>query len=85
MSVTLINRMARLRVFILVHADYCVPRGACACITLPGREARQVPSTLTLPAKTSVEGLDDALLSVPEIGRAVRARDLGVVLEAAPP
>lgn len=84
MSVTLINRMDRLRVFILTHAEYCIPRGACACTTLPGRDARQVPTSLTLPAKTSVEGLDDALLGVPEIARAVRARDLSIVLAWSP-
>ncbi len=85
MTITLINRLGRLRVFILLHADYCVPRGACVCITLPGRDARQVPTSLTLPAKTSVPGLDEALLGVPEIARAVRARELGIVRASSPP
>jgi hypothetical protein len=84
MSVTLINRMDRLRVFILTHAEYCLPRGACACVAPPGRDARPLPTSLTLPAKTSVPGLDDALLGVPEIARAVRNRDLGIVLAWSP-
>lgn len=84
MTVTLINRMERLRVFVLPHVDYCTARGACACTVVPGRDARQIPTSLTLPAKTSVEGLDDAVLRVPEVARAVRARNLGVVL-ASPP
>jgi len=85
MTVTLINRVARLRVFLLPHAEYCLVRGACACVPVPGTRVRRVPSALTLPASATVEGLDTTVLLVAEIARAVRSGDLGVVRASAPP
>ena len=81
MSVTLTNLKPRLRAFLLPHADYCGAQLACACVPVPGRDARRVPSSLTLPADASVAGLSDAVLAVPEIARAVRAGELRAMRE----
>lgn len=73
MSVTLTNLMPRLRAFVLAHESFCKTRGACACAEQKGR---RIPSSLTLAAGITADGLDVAVLAVPEIARAVRAGEL---------
>jgi hypothetical protein len=75
-TVTLTNLKPRLRAFVLPHESYCAALGRCACVLLPGRAARRVPSSITLAASAAVEGLAEAVLSVPEIARAVRGGEL---------
>ncbi|MFH0901098.1 MAG: hypothetical protein V2A73_10750, partial [Pseudomonadota bacterium] len=53
----------------------------CACTIqqdLNARATRRVASSLTLAANARLEGLDEAVLAVPEIERALRAGDLRV-------
>jgi hypothetical protein len=73
MSVVLTNLRSRLRAFVLAHEAYCAARGTCACALVRGR---RIPSSLTLAAGVSAGGLDEAVLAVPEIARAVRAGEI---------
>lgn len=73
MSVALTNLRPRLRAFVLAHDAYCTARGACACAETRGR---RIPSSLTFAAGATAGGLDEAVLAVPEIARAVRAGEI---------
>ena len=79
MSVTLINTTRRMKVINLPHATYCEARGMCACQT---RGAQRLAAAITLPAQGSATGLDDAVLGVPAVARAVRVGELRVQHEA---
>lgn len=83
MTITLTNTSGRLKTFTLSHESYCKARGRCSCTKTSGRDARRVPSSLTLAADVRLEGLDEGVLSVPEIERALRAGELRV--ERKPP
>ncbi len=83
MTVMLTNTSGRLKTFTLPHESFCAARGRCACAMTPGRDPRRVPSSLTLAAEARLEGVDEAVLAVPEVGRAVRAGELRV--ERKPP
>lgn len=76
MSLTLINKRSRMRVFVLPHDPYCTALGRCVCVVLPGRENRSVPSSVTLAAGATLSGLPDALLTVPDITLAVRKGEI---------
>jgi hypothetical protein len=78
-SVTLINTTRRMKVINLPHASYCEARGSCACQT---RGAQRLAAAITLPAQGSATGLDDAVLGVPAVARAVRVGELRVQQEA---
>jgi len=78
MTVTLSNTSGRLKTFTLPHESFCAARGRCACAMTPGRDPRRVPSSLTLAAKTRLEGVDEAVLAVPEIDQTVHAGELRV-------
>ncbi|APR80154.1 Hypothetical protein A7982_05501 [Minicystis rosea] len=76
MNVTLTNKTAQMATFLLPHESYCAARGECACFVLPGWPAQRVPSSLTVPAKGAIVGLEHAVLAVLEIARAVRTGDV---------
>ena len=84
MTVILTNTSGRLKTFTLPHESYCTTRGRCACAISPGREPRRIPSSLTLAADARLEGLDEGVLSVPEIERALRAGELRVERKPSP-
>lgn len=78
MSVTLTNTSRRLKVITLAHETYCEVRGQCACAITPGRTPRRLAASITLPAGSASAELDDAVLRLPDIMRAVRAGELRV-------
>ena len=78
MSVAVTNTSRRCQVFVLAHDVYCAAVGRCAC--RPG--ARRVASSLTIASGLTVS-VDDAVLSVPELVRAVRDGSLSVKRGAA--
>jgi hypothetical protein len=82
MNTTLTNASRRIAVINLIHDVYCEAKGSCVC-TLQGgkRHARAV----TIPAGESVAGLDEAVLALPDVIRAVRAGELCVRRQAPPP
>ena len=79
MSVSLTNLSRRCQVFVLAHDAYCASLGRCAC----RNGARRVASSLTLASSARVDSLDDAVLAVPEVIRAVREGALSVKRGAA--
>ncbi len=82
MSVTLISTARRLAVFVLSHATYCEARGSCACTRR--RDGVLLAASLTIPARTRVAALPDAVLRVPAIALAVREGALRVERSAVP-
>lgn len=68
MSISLTNASRRCLVFVLAHDKFCVASGRCRCT---GGD-RPVPTSLTLATGVTIDELDDAVLSVPEVIRAVR-------------
>ena len=80
-NITLINATRRMKVLNLPHASYCEARGACAC-TRSGD--RRLASSLTLSAGAVLEGLDEAVLAVPQVLALVRAGELRVRRVASP-
>ena len=68
MSISLTNTSRRCLVFVLAHDVFCVASGRCRCT----RGDRPVPGSLTLATGVTVEGLDEAVLIVPEVIRAIR-------------
>ena len=68
MSISLTNTSRRCLVFVLAHDVFCVASGQCRCS--PG--VRPVPTSLTLAAGVTVDGLDEAVLAVPAVIRAIR-------------
>ena len=81
MTITLINATRRMTVINLIHDIYCEALGTCVCTVFKGkRHARAV----TIPAGESVADLDEAVLTIPEVIRAVRAGDLRVRRHAPP-
>ena len=84
MSVTLINTTRRMVVLNLPHESYCKALGRCACTPHPLRENATVASSLTIPAGQAVADLPEAVLSAPEVDRAVHAGELRVEQSPAP-
>lgn len=68
MTVSLTNTSRRCLVFVLAHDVFCVANGRCRCA--PG--ARPVPTSLTLAAGVTIDGLDEAVLAIPTVIRAIR-------------
>ena len=82
MTITLINASRRIAVINLTHDIYCDSKGTCVCGLQGGkRHARAV----TIPAGESVTDLDEAVLTLPDVIRAVRAGELRVRRQAPPP
>jgi hypothetical protein len=67
-SISLTNTSRRCLVFVLAHDVFCLANGRCRC----AHGARPVPTSLTLATGVTVDGLDDAMLTVPEVTRAIR-------------
>ena len=78
MSISVTNMSRRCQVFVLAHDVYCAALGRCAC--RPG--TRRVATSLTIASGLTVS-VDDAVLSVPELVRAVRDGSLSVKRGAA--
>lgn len=68
MTVSLANTSRRCLVFVLAHEVYCVANGRCRCA--PGN--RRVPTSLTIAAGVTIDGVDEAVLVVPAVIRAIR-------------
>lgn len=68
MTVSLTNTSRRCLVFVLAHDEFCVANGRCRCV--PG--TRPVPTSLTVAAGVTVDGLDEAVLAIPAVIRAIR-------------
>ncbi len=78
MTVSLTNTSGRCQVFVLAHETYCRARGECACDIEPGRSSRRTARSLTLASGMTSPELDDAVLAIPELVRAVRKGELVV-------
>lgn len=68
MTVSLTNTSRRCMVFVLAHDVFCVANSRCRCA--PGN--RPVPTSLTIAAGVTIDGLDEAVLVVSAVIRAVR-------------
>ena len=55
MTMTLINRTGRMKVYNLPHKTYCAALGKCACTVIPGRNGARVCASLTLASGAEVE------------------------------
>jgi hypothetical protein len=69
MTMTLINRTGRMKVYNLPHKTYCAALGKCACTVIPGRSGARVCASLTLAAGAEVDGVSEAVLQVAEIAK----------------
>ena len=57
---------------------YCQALGECRCEVEQGRRARRTAKSLTLASGVTSPALDDAVLTIPEVVRAVKRGDLSV-------
>ena len=78
MTVSLTNTRGRCLVFVLAHETYCQALGDCRCEVEQGRRARRTAKSLTLASGLTSPALDDAVLTIPEVVRAVKRGDLSV-------
>lgn len=78
MTVSLTNTSRRCLVFVLAHETYCQALGDCRCEVEQGRRARRTAKSLTLASGLTSPALDDAVLTIPEVVRAVKRGDLSV-------
>lgn len=79
MTVYLTNTSRRCLVFVLAHDVFCVANGRCRCA--PGN--RPVPTSLTIAAGVTIDGLDEAVLAIPAVIRAIR--DVALSANRGPP
>lgn len=78
MTVILINRARRMKVFTLAHATYCKALGSCMCTVVDARTGRRLPLSLTLASGNRSAELPEAVLQLADIVRAVASGELGV-------
>ena len=78
MTVSLTNTSGRCLVFVLAHEAYCQALGECRCEVEQGRRTRRTAQSLTLVSGVTSPALDDAVLTIPEVVRAVKRGDLSV-------
>ena len=78
MTVSLTNTSGRCLVFVLAHETYCQALGDCRCEVEQGRRARRTAKSLTLASGLTSPALDDAVLSIPDVVRAVKRGELTV-------
>ncbi|WP_342379440.1 hypothetical protein NVS55_08240 [Myxococcus stipitatus] len=78
MTVSLTNTSGRCLVFVLAHETYCKALGECRCNVEQSRRARRTARSLTLASGVTSPALDDAVLAIPDIVRAVKRGDLSV-------
>jgi hypothetical protein len=76
MTIALIGTARRVAVFVLSHDPYCIALGRCDCTRR--RDGKLLAGSLTVPARSRVPGLPEAVLAVPAIALAVRAGALRV-------
>jgi hypothetical protein len=72
------NTSGRCLVFVLAHETYCEALGECRCDVEPGRRARRTAKSLTLASGVTSPALDDAVLTIPDVVRAVKRGDISV-------
>jgi hypothetical protein len=77
-TVSLTNTSGRCLVFVLAHETYCQALGECRCEVEQGRRARRTAKSLTLASDVTSPALDDAVLTIPDVVRAVKRGDLSV-------
>jgi len=77
-TVSLTNTSGRCLVFVLAHETYCKALGECRCDIEPGRRARRTARSLTLATDVTSPALDDAVLTIPDVVRAVKRGDVSV-------
>jgi len=77
-TISLTNTSGRCLVFVLAHETYCKALGQCRCDVEPGRRARRTARSLTLASGVTGPALDDAVLTIPDVVRAVKRGDLAV-------
>jgi len=77
-TVSLTNTSGRCLVFVLAHETYCKALGECRCDIEPGRRARRTARSLTLATDVTSPALDDAVLTIPDVVRAVKLGDVSV-------
>jgi hypothetical protein len=77
-TVSLTNTSGRCLVFVLAHETYCQALGDCRCEVEQGRRARRTATSLTLASGVTSPALDDAVLTIPDVVRAVKRGDLSV-------
>ena len=78
MTVSLTNTSGRCLVFVLAHETYCEALGECRCDVEAGRRARRTAKSLTLASGVTSPALDDAVLTISDVVRAVKRGDLSV-------
>ena len=78
MTVSLTNTSGRCLVFVLAHETYCQALGECRCEVEQGRRARRTAKSLTLASGLTSPALDDAVLTIREVVRAVKRGNLSV-------
>ncbi|HVJ21559.1 MAG TPA: hypothetical protein VM686_39385 [Polyangiaceae bacterium] len=78
MTVYLTNTSGRCTVFVLAHETYCRALGKCRCDVEQGRRARRTAKSLTLASGVTSPALDDAVLTIPDVVRAVKRGDVSV-------
>jgi hypothetical protein len=77
-TVSLTNTSGRCLVFVLPHETYCKALGECRCDVEAGRRARRTAKSLTLASGVTSPALDDAVLTLSDVVRAVKRGDLSV-------
>ncbi len=85
MTVSLTNTSNRCQVFVLAHETYCKALSECACEVQQGRAPRRSPRSLTLATGVTSPALEDAVLAVPDVVRAIRRGELAVKRHVAEP
>lgn len=78
MTVSLTNTSGRCFVFVLAHETYCKALGECRCDVEQGRRARRTAKSFTIASGVTSPALDDAVLIIPDVVRAVKRGDLSV-------
>lgn len=78
MTVSLTNTSGRCLIFVLAHEMYCEALGECRCDVEAGRRARRIAKSLTLASGVTSTALDDAVLTLSDVVRAVKCGDLSV-------
>ncbi len=71
MSVALTNRTRRLVAYALPHDICCKGSGRCGCVPVH-KGASPIAASITLCAGETRNGLDHAIVRVPNIARAIR-------------
>jgi hypothetical protein len=77
-TVSLTNTSGRCLVFVLPHETYCKALGECRCDVEAGRRARRTAKSLTLASGVTSPALDDAVLTLSDVVRAVKLGDIEV-------